>query len=738
MWKFFRSPMVVTVLLGVCVSLGVLVARGIGSLEFLELAAYDWGVRLRTDATRSDSRIVFIGVTEQDIRNQGRWPLTDATLARALKLLTEARPRAIGMDIYRDIEVPPGRDDLNAILTGNSHIITVTKFGDQAVSGIPPPAILTETDQVGVNDLLLDSDGIIRRGLLFLDNDEGISPSFGLRLALLYLKAEGITPQPDPANPQHLRLGPTTLRPLEANDGAYVGVDARGYQILLDFQGAWSPSSFISLTSLLSGQVDPGTFLDKIVMVGVMAESVHDFFHTPTGSWLQSERATFGTVIHAQIVSQLLRAGLEGHRPMATSTEKQEAGWILLWGMLGAALGLWVRSPWKFALLGTGGLGVLALIVYAAFFSGWWIPLAPPALAWLISAALVTAYMSNQEKHQRAILMQLFSRHVSPEVADVIWQQRDQFLDGGRLRSQKLTATVLFVDLKGFTSVAEKMDPQALMDWLNTCIDTMAQQVIAHEGVIDDYAGDSIKVNFGVPVARKTEAEIHQDAINAVNCALAMEEALTRLNARLQEQNLPHIGMRIGIYTGSVVAGSLGSAQRLKFTTVGDTVNTASRLESLDKDVGDPGYSSNLCRILIGESTWLCLDRQFHTQQVSHVSLKGKAEKITVYRVLGRIAPGADDGIQGGSAMKNVKKAAVVTFIGLILGALASGDAPADQQGKPTQPTVEAQTNTPPASGNMLVYKPPKRGAPGGRIGGGPEGPISHSHCRFSRHPIQA
>lgn len=722
MWKFFRSPMVVAVLLGACVSLGVLAARGIGILEFLELAAYDWGLRLRTEATGSDSRIVFVGVTEEDIRNQGRWPLTDATLARALKVLTEARPRAIGLDIYRDIEVPPGRDDLNAILSGNSHIIAVTKFGDRGVPGIPPPPILRKTDQVGVNDLLIDPDGIIRRGLLFLDDEEGVAPSFALRLALLYLKEEGITPQPDHANPQHLRLGPTTLRPLEANDGAYAGADARGYQILLDFRGARSPFSFISLTSLLSGQVDPGTFRDKIVLVGVMAESVHDFFHTPTGSGLQLERATFGTVVHAHIVSQLLRAGLEGHRPMATPTDKQEAAWILLWAMLGAALGLWVRSPWNFALLATCGLVVLALTVYAAFLSGWWITLAPPALAWLISAALVTAYMSNQEKHQRAVLMQLFSRHVSPEVADIIWQQRDQFLDGGRLRSQKLTATVLFVDLKGFTSVAEKMDPQALMDWLNTCIDTMAQQVIAHGGVIDDYAGDSIKVNFGVPLARKTEAEIQRDAISAVNCALAMEEALTRLNARLEEQNLPHIGMRIGIYTGPVVAGSLGSAQRLKFTTVGDTVNTASRLESLDKDVGDPGYSSDPCRILIGESTWRCLDRQFHTQLVSQISLKGKDEKITVYRVLGRKEPVAHDGIQGEKTMKNVKKAAVVTLVGLLLGALASGDAPADQQGKPTQPTVEAPNKKPPPTASMLVYNPPKRGAPGGRVGGGTRG----------------
>jgi len=242
--------------------------------------------------------------------------------------------------------------------------------------------------------------------------------------------------------------------------------------------------------------------------------------------------------------------------------------------------------------------------------------------------------------------MQLFSRHVSPEVADAVWRQRDQFMDGGRPRSQKFMATVLFTDLKGFTSVSEKMDPQALLDWLNTYMEAMAQLVMDHGGVIDNYVGDSIKADFGVPLPRTTEAAIGQDAIAAVNCALAMEKELRRLNADWQEKNLPTVEMRIGIFTGPVVGGSLGSAQRLKYTTMGDTVNIASRLESHDKDHFDPDFADSPCRILIGEQTLRYLNQKFETKRIGEAFLKGKDEGVTIFRVVGPARIGSGTGVE--------------------------------------------------------------------------------------------
>ncbi len=642
-----RSPLAATGLIVLLVGLSVLGLRSIGVLESLELAAYDWYIRLRPADPPPDSRILLVTATERDIHEHGGWPLSDTVLARALDRLASYKVRAFGLDIYRDVPVPPGSDMLGRALT-DPRLVVVTKFGEGSSGGVPPPAILKGTQQVGFNDIVVDPGGTVRRGLLFLDDGVQVVYSFALRLALLYLGPEGVTPQADPTDPGLFRLGRTTIRPLEPNDGPYVGADARGYQFLLDFKGGRGSFRSIPLTALLSGTVDPETVRDKVVLIGVTAESVKDHFYTPHSRGLEADQHVPGVAIHAQIVSQLIRMALGEARPIATAREWQEAIWILLWGGMGGLVGLRVRSPWRFSVAGGGGLLGLGLIDFAAFLGGWWVPLVPPAMAWLVSATVVTAYMSYQEMAQRAVLMKLFSRHVSKEVAQTIWQHREQFLDGGRPRSQRLITSVLFTDLTGFTTVSEKFTPEQLMEWLNEYMDAMAQEVSRHGGVIRQYAGDSIVVIFGVPVARQNPEEIGQDAVNAVNCALAMEAALLELNRRWRAAGKPVTGMRVGIFTGPVVAGTLGSAERSEYVTVGDTMNTASRLESFDKELFPPDPETSPCRILIGEPTLGHLGEQFETEWVGNVGLKGKEQKVGIYRVLGRIGARSDALGQGG------------------------------------------------------------------------------------------
>ena len=186
------------------------------------------------------------------------------------------------------------------------------------------------------------------------------------------------------------------------------------------------------------------------------------------------------------MVSQFLSSALDGRVPMSVMPEWKEWAWILFWGIIGAMLALLVRSPLKFLGVGVAGLLSLAGADYAFFLARVWASLVPPALAWSASAVMVTAYISNREKQERRALMKLFSQHVSKEVAENIWKERDQFTEDGRPRSQKLTVTTMFTDFKGFTSVAEKMTPQELIDWLNIYLfDGMATIVMAHGGVID-------------------------------------------------------------------------------------------------------------------------------------------------------------------------------------------------------------------------------------------------------------
>lgn len=645
-----RSPLAAAGLVALLVALSVLGLRSVGVLESVELAAYDWYIRLRPFDPSPDSRIVLVAITERDIDGQGAWPLPDGVLAQTLEILTRYRPRAIGLDIYRDVPVPPGSRKLDAVLTGDPRIIGVMKFGEGSSGGVPPPAALKNTDQVGFNDILIDPGGTVRRGLLFLDDGVTTAYSLGLRLALLYLESEGVTAQPDPSEPVQLRLGRSTIPAFEPKDGAYVGADARGYQFLLDFKDGRGSFPSISLTPLLSGRIAPEAVRDKVILVGVVAESVKDNFYTPHSQGLGANQHIAGVAIHAQMVSQLLRIGLDGDSPMASAAEWQEAIWILLWSGTGALIGLRLRSPWRFSLVAGGGLLGLGLIDFLAFLEGWWLPLVPPAMTWLVSAAVVTAYGSYQETVQRAVLMQLFSRHVAKEVAEAIWRQRDHFLEGRRPRSQRLIATALFTDLTGFSTVSEKLSPEVLMDWLNEYMDAMARQVSNHGGVIRQYAGDSIVVIFGVPVARRSDAEISQDAVNAVNCALAMEMTLLDLNRRWQAEHRPTTGMRIGIFTGPAVAGTLGSAERSEYVVVGDSVNTASRLESFDKDLFPPDPLTSPCRILIGETTLFYLGDQFATERVGDASLKGKEHAVGIYRLIDRVHACATAQSQGGAA----------------------------------------------------------------------------------------
>jgi len=637
------SPVMASVLISAGICLIIITLRTIKNLEFLELAAYDHYLCRQTKVSSPDPSIALITISETDIQNQGRWPLPDGTIAELLKTLLNYQPRAIGLDIYRDIPIPPGSNQLAAIFSGHNNIVAVKKIGDETSPGVSSPYMVNNTNMVGFNDILIDPGGVVRRGLLFLDDGETSFYSFALLLAMLYLEKEDILPQADLSNPQHLRLGKTTFVPFKSHDGGYIRADDRGYQFLLDYKNKLGAFQNFSLTHVLSGQLSPNLFQNKIVIIGVTAKSLKDFFFTPLSKNSESINKMSGAELHAHIVSQIIRSALEGRKHKKSMKEWYEWGWILMWSLIGGLMVLWKRSFLHFFLLTIAGLLALGFISYFIFNLGWWIPLVPPALALLISASLVTAHMSHQEKVQRTILMQLFSKHVSKNVAETIWQQRDQFMDGGRPRTQKLTATVLFTDLKGFTTISENLSPEDLMNWLNKYMEAMAQIVIDHGGVVNKYIGDAVMAVFGIPLPRVDEAKIKRDAENAVNCAMTMAKKIKSLNSLWQKQNLPTAKMRIGIFSGPLVAGCIGSSHRMEYTVIGDTVNIASRLEGFNKDSIEPSLTNHACRILIGEKTLQLLDRQFQTEMVGKVNLKGKDKKITIYRVTGRVDQGHDN-----------------------------------------------------------------------------------------------
>lgn len=632
---WLRQPAVVGFGIGLAVFLAMAGLRLAGGLQAMELAVYDLYLNVRDDDDWREDRVAVILVDDEDIRRIGQWPLTDQTLTRVVENLVAAQPRTVGFDLYRDLPVAPGTERFTRVLAAHPNVFFVMKFGGRDSPRVSPPPALAGSERVGFADLLIDPGGFVRRGLLFLDDGETLGYSFAWRLVLPYLAAKGVLPAAGDPDPEHVRLGTVTFRPLEANDGPYVQADAGGYQFPLDFKGSERPFRTFTLTEVLENTVPADALRDRIVLVGVSADSVKDLFLTPFNHGITDSASTPGVLVHAHAVSQLLRAGLDGERPLAFVPTWAGYLGMLVWSLLAVATALRVRSLPLLTLL--AGLETLALLggSYAAFLAGWWIPVVPMALMGLVSAGMSEAYLSSLERHERQYLMDIFAKQVSPDVAEEMWRSREQFIEGGRLKPRLLTATILFTDLHNFTPVAERLSPTELMDWLNLYMDRMAGLVMQHGGVVDDYFGDAIKANFGVPLVRQDEHEIDEDARHAVRCALAMGDALVQMNRDWEAAGLPHISMRVGIATGEVVAGCLGSTQRMKFTTLGDIVNTAARLETYGKD--DPAVTAPdaISRVLVSEETVRRLGDGFITNAVGRLKLKGKETEVTVYRVEG-------------------------------------------------------------------------------------------------------
>jgi adenylate cyclase len=631
-----RSTLTAVLVVGGLVFAVLIGLRAAGALEGLELAAYDWHIRLRPLVAPKPPPVVLVTLTERDIESLGTWPVPDVVLAKALETLARSGARAIGVDIYRDVPVPPGHEALAAAFAKNTQVIGAMLLPRGENPGVRPPPVLAEANRVGFTDVVVDPDGRVRRGLLMVDDGKNVFYSLPFRLVLLYLQAAGVSVQGDPANPELLRIGRTTFKPFEPNDGGYVRADAGGYQFLLDYRDR--PESFaeIRFSDLLAGEFDRRLVRDRVALVGVTADSVKDSFFTPYSGTFGARESTFGIALYGHVVGQLLRAALGGERPLAVLPDAAEALWLALWCVLGALLPYLVRSPWRFAAAAIGGVLLLAVAVHIVFALNWWIPLVPPALGWVATAGLVSAYISSEEKKERARLMGLFSSYVSPELAEAIWRDRTLFLADGQPRPLRITATVFFADVGGFTTISESLDPPLLMGWLYDFMAAITPIVSEHGGVILRFMGDSIMAVFGVPVPRTRDEEFERDAVNAVECALAMQERVIALNRDFERRGLPLVGMRIGILTGPMTAGSLGTAHRMEYNVHGDTVNTGARLESFGREAFTPDYARAPCRILVGEPTLRLLEGRFRSEYLGEFQLKGKLKPLRIHRIHGR------------------------------------------------------------------------------------------------------
>ncbi len=488
----------------------VIALRFTGLLQLLELATLDQFFILRPKEP-VDERIVIVEINEPDINKLRQWPISDAVLAKVLDNIKQQQPRAIGLDLYRDLPVNPGHQDLINIFKTTPNLIGVQKVSNTSDSfKVDASPELKKREQVGANDLPLDGDGKIRRGLLYVGlEDESTLESFGLKLALLYLKDEKITPKPAVYNPNFLQLGKGIFPIFEANDGGYIGANASSYQILLNYRGTINRFPRVSINDVFEKRIPAELMQGKIVLIGSTAESLKDLFWTPYSSNLfGSPERMAGVAIHANLISQILSSALED-RPqikilpeyiewlcpqIKILPEYIEWLWILFWSIFGATL-CWQQrhsstEKRQLPLISnsTGSIFIVSGCLlggsYIAFLFSWWIPVVPPLLALTGSAIAVTQYIARSAAEMR----RTFGRYVTDEVVANLLETPSGLKFGGERRK----VTVLMSDLRGFSAVSERLAPEKVVTILNIYLGAMADVINQYNGTINEFIGDGI------------------------------------------------------------------------------------------------------------------------------------------------------------------------------------------------------------------------------------------------------
>ncbi|MCT7982602.1 CHASE2 domain-containing protein [Laspinema sp. A4] len=428
-WEWRKVSILAPTVAGLAILL-----RMSGLLQALELSTLDLLFQLRP-MQPPDPRILIVGINENDLTTLGTWPIPDEVMAELLEKIKAQEPKVIGLDIYRDLPVEPGFERLKKVFETTPNLIGIRKVvGNKQQAEIAPSPILNSLDQVGANDLPWDMDNKIRRGFLYLSDEEGtLVFSFAFKLAMIYLEGEGIAPQMKEET--GIELGKTVFSPFSAYDGGYVRASDEGYQILLNYSGP--PGSFesISLMDVLENRIPPDLMRDRIVLIGSTAISLKDFSLTPYSNTLSGiPESMAGIEIHANLTSHLIAAALEGESTIRTASEGIEWLWIFLWGVVGAGFtcqwrdikGLpYISFPRTGVMISLASF-VLLVSVYSAFMFSWWIPLVPPLLALMGSAIATIGYTLLENLQLSYKQIEEYSRTLEVKVEQRTVELRDK------------------------------------------------------------------------------------------------------------------------------------------------------------------------------------------------------------------------------------------------------------------------------------------------------------------------
>jgi adenylate cyclase len=499
---------------------------------------------------------------------------------------------------------PTGKQDFVSLMQryeANSILYTAT------MANIP--ALLSPDNNnsgtMGFFNVLPDADGVLRRALLVVPFER----SSKLAEAELYGSLEVQTIRVYlgvPAEQLTVNYNQTGIVSLQFGDKLQVKPDNIG-RLAINYRGPERTYPYYSIVDVVRHKFPPGTFKDKIVLVGASATGIGDLRTPPYGGITYP-----GVEVHANAIDNMLN-----HQAL-TRGAAQELSDLMLILFFGIPVGIWmalVAPRWMW--FGLSFLVPLALIDYGAFLRGWWLNFSVPALTLVSNVLLVSLYRALVEEKEKRRIRTAFGQYLSPEVI------RRLLRNPKLVEPKKTEITVMFSDIRGFTTISENLDAQDLALFLNQYLSDMTGLVFEYQGTLDKYIGDAVMAFWGAPF------EVDDHATSACNSALKMMQRVREMQREWQAQGKPQLDIGIGLNSGVASVGNMGSALRYGYTALGDTVNLSSRLEGLNKDYGT--------HIIVNETTYAATrEAQFVYRELDLIRVKGKTHPVMIYELIGR------------------------------------------------------------------------------------------------------
>jgi len=591
------------IIIGIIATVAALVITRIGFFDTSENRSIDFRFKLR-GAEKPPAPVVIVAIDEESFRNMPeRWTWPRDVYGRVVDNLVKWGAKAIVFDVvYSEPTVRNPEEDLafaNAVkkagnvVLGMRFVVEQTEKFKKTLVQLPIPELRKNAYDIGLVHHVFDEDTHVRKNYMRLDHGERQYYSLSLKALGAYYRQNAV---PLNMDSQVLRWGELTV-PLY-----------KGNQFLINYAGPPGTFETVSFHKVYHGKdAGPEVFKDKIVLIGSTAEILHDVFLTPF-----SEKGNMmpGVEIHANVINTIMT------KDFMKQMDNFSAFWLVL------AIGL-ATSFMVFGIRTLAGLGILAAEVLVYFAVSQWffvehnyiIRLVDPLFAMVLCYLSISTYKVGVEEKESRKIKDVFSKYVSKNLVEELLKNPDVKLGG-----EKKEVSILFSDIRGFTSMSEKMGPEEVLEILNEYLTEMTEIVFENGGTLDKFIGDAVMALFGTPLYYKDHA------YRAVKTAAMMKEKLAQLNEKWEKEGKNRLKIGIGINSGEVVAGNMGSLKRMEYTVIGDNVNIASRLESLNKELGT--------EILISEKTYEQVKDFVEAKKHMEIKVKGKENYMDVYEVL--------------------------------------------------------------------------------------------------------